>query len=197
MWLPRSIFELLSIDFTPTDTLQVFLYDDDYSFGIIQSSYHWEWTKALGGRLKNDIRYTTKVWKTFPWPQAPTEHQVVRIAQAARDLRATRRRIMDENEWNLRQLYQTAEKVGPGHPLNQAQAELDAAVRDAYGHPSDQGIVEFLLELNGYVAEDEKEGLEVQGPGIPSFMEKDDPRLMSEDCIEPPPLPTAKAEAAQ
>ena len=172
----------------------MFAFDDDYSFGIIQSTYHWEWTKALGGRLKNDIRYTTKVWKTFPWPQAPSESQVVTIAQAARDLRAKRDELMQENDWSLRQLYQTADKVGETHPLNQAQAALDAAVKEAYGHPGDQGIVEFLLELNGYVAQDEKDGYEVQGPGIPANMDPDDPRLMSEDCIMPPPLPQANDE---
>ena len=185
----RPIFCFISSLFVPTNAMQMFAFDDDYSFGIIQSAYHWEWTKALGGRLKNDIRYTTKVWKTFPWPQAPTEDQVVRIAQAGREVRRVREEVMGENEWSLRQLYQSAEKVGDVHPLNQAQAVLDGAVKEAYGHPGDQGVVEFLLELNGYVAQDEKGGYGVQGPGLPEGFEAEDPRWMSEDCIMPPPRP--------
>ena len=166
----------------------MFAFDDDYSFGVIQSVYHWEWAKALGGRLKNDIRYTTKVWKTFPWPQAPTEEQAVRIAEAARALRATRDTLMEAHDWNLRQLHQAAEEAGLDHPLNAAQIELDEAVGDAYGHPEDQGIVEFLLELNGYLAQDEEAGEPVQGPGLPDYIDHDDPRFHSEDCIMPPPL---------
>ena len=184
----RPIFCFISVKFVPTNTMHMFAFDDDYSFGIIQSLYHWEWTMALGGRLKNDIRYTTKVWKTFPWPQAPDEEQAVRIAQAARGVRAARDEVMQANGWSLRQLYQAAEEAGVEHPLNLAQAELDEAVGAAYGHPEDQGIVEFLLELNGYLAEDEREGLHVQGPGIPAHLDAHDPRFMSTDCITPPTL---------
>lgn len=184
----RNIFDFLSSQFVPTDTLQMFAFDDDYSFGIIQSSYHWEWTKALGGRLTERIRYTTKVWKTFPWPQAPTEEHVARIGQAAQRLRQVRRELMEANEWNLRKLYQSAEEADSTHPLNVAQAELDAAVQQAYGHPSSQSIVEFLLELNQNVAEDEKEGYEVLGPGLPDEFDPTDERWMSTDCITPPPF---------
>ncbi|NOU33299.1 MAG: hypothetical protein HOO96_35835, partial [Polyangiaceae bacterium] len=38
------------------------------------------------------------------------------------------------------------------------------------------------------VAEDEAEGRQVQGPGVPRGMDPRDPRWISDDCIEPPPL---------
>ncbi|MBZ0119590.1 MAG: hypothetical protein K8H88_21545, partial [Sandaracinaceae bacterium] len=196
----RPIFFLLSTHFVPSDSLQLFAYDDDYSFGVIQSSLHWEWTKAKGGRLKSDIRYTSNVWKTFPWPQEPTLDDVVAVAQAAQQLRATRQRLMDDNGWSLRDLYRSAEVEGP-HPLKDAQAALDAAVEAAYGKPADQEATEFLLEMNLALAEDEANGIAIQGPGLPKVNGKDldpkDPRWFSTDCIEPPPLPGGDAAPSQ
>jgi hypothetical protein len=92
---------------------------------------------------------------------------------------------MKDNGWSLRALYQAAEVSGP-HPLKDAQAVLDEAVRQAYGMPADQEATEFLLELNKLVAEDEAAGTGVQGPGVPKGLGARDPRWMSDDCIEPP-----------
>jgi SAM-dependent methyltransferase len=184
----RPVFVLLSTRFVPTNTLQLFAYDDDYTFGIIQSSLHWEWAKAKGGRLTDRIRYTSEVWKTFPWPQEPSGNEVESVAVASRALRATRDRLMAENGWSLRALYQSAEVSGP-HPLKDAQAALDAAVEAAYGKPDDQEATEFLLEMNLALAEDEAAGRTIQGPGLPAGLDPKDPRWFSTDCIEPPPLP--------
>jgi SAM-dependent methyltransferase len=188
----RPIFVFLSRGFLASDSLQLFAYDDDYSFGIIQSSLHWAWTKAKGGRLTDRIRYTSKVWKTFPWPQEPTLDEVAAVGQAAQALRATRRELMERNDWSLRDLYRSAEVAGP-HPLKEAQAALDAAVEAAYGKPADLEATEFLLEMNLALAEVEAEGESIQGPGLPTIdgeaLDPKDPRWFSTDCIEPPPLP--------
>lgn len=181
----RPIFCFISTRFIPTNTMQVFAVDDDYSYGVIQSSLHWKWTKAKGGKVRADIRYTSEVWRTFPWPQDPTDEQVAAVAQAGRELRRVRAELMDANGWSLRALYQASEIDGP-HPLKDAQAALDAAVRDAYGMPADQDPLAFLLELNQLVAEDEEQGRKVRGPGLPDHLDRNDPRWMSTDCIEPP-----------
>lgn len=181
----RPSFALISTLFVPTNTMQVFAFDDDYSFGIIQSTQHWEWTKAKGGKVNERIRYTGEVWSTFPWPQAPTEAEVVAVAEAARNLRKVRDTLMKDNGWSLRALYQAAEVAGP-HPLKNAQAALDDAVRAAYQMPADQEATEFLLELNKLVAEDEAAGHAVKGPGLPPGLDPRDPRFTSDDCIEPP-----------
>jgi len=94
---------------------------------------------------------------------------------------------MHENVWSLRDMYQSAEGAST-HPLNDAQAALDAAVADAYGMPPDQSPTEFLLELNELVAEDEQQGRKVRGPGLPDHLDPTDPRWFSTDCIEPPPV---------
>jgi hypothetical protein len=183
----RPIFAFLSTTFVPNNTLQIFALDDDYSFGIIQSGLHWAWTKAQGGKVTERIRYTNDVWRTFVWPQDPMDDQVVAVAVAARHLRKTRADLMAENGWSLRALYQAAEVDGP-HPLNDAQAALDEAVRVAYGVPQDQDPLAFLFELNKLVAEDEEKGRRVRGPGLPDGLDPKDARWMSSDCIEPAPV---------
>lgn len=122
--------------FVPTNTLQLFAFDDDYSFGIIQSDLHWVWSMAKGGKVSERIRYTTEVWSTFPWPQEVGESSVAHVAAAGRDLRATRERLMAANGWSLRALHQAADVDGP-HELKSAQRALDEAVRAAYGMPGD------------------------------------------------------------
>ena len=184
----RSVFAFISTLFVPNDTLQLFTFHDDYTFGIIQSDVHWAWTKTKGGRVRADIRYTNEVWTTLPWPQEPSESEVLAVAEAARNLRKVRDTLMTENGWSLRALYQAAEVPGY-HPLKEAQAALDEAVRQAYGMPEGQEPTEFLLELNKLVAEDEADGREVQGPGLPRGVDPKDPRFTSTDCIEAPALP--------
>ncbi len=184
----RPSFAFISARFVPTDTMKLFALEDDYSFGVIQSDLHWEWTKARGSKVRADIQYTAAVWTTFPWAQEPSEPEVLAVAEAARNLRKVRETLMTDNGWSLRALYQAAEVPGY-HPLKEAQAALDESVRQAYGMPKGQEPTEFLLELNKLVAEDEAEGRTVQGPGIPRGVDPKDPRLMSTDCIEPPALP--------
>jgi SAM-dependent methyltransferase len=181
----RPVFAFISTAFVPNPSLYVFAFDDDYTFGIVQSGLHWAWTKAMGSKVADRIKYTTPVWTTFPWPQEPSEREVVTVAEAARNLRGVREALMRDNGWSLRALHQAAEVAGP-HPLRDAQAALDEVVRMAYGMPTDQEATEFLLELNELVAEDEAAGHQVQGPGLPRGLEPKDPRWTSDDCIEPP-----------
>lgn len=181
----RPIFVFLSRKYFPTESLQLFAFDDDYSFGVLQSNLHWRWAVAVGSKIKEDIRYTGDVWAQFPWPQEPSESEVAAVASAGRELRRVRDTLMKNNGWSLRDLHQAAEVPGP-HPLKDAQAALDEAVRAAYGMPSDQDVTEFLLELNKLVAEDEAAGHQVQGPGLPRGLDPKDPRWTSDDCIEPP-----------
>ncbi|WP_437713236.1 DNA methyltransferase [Sorangium sp. So ce448] len=183
----RPIFAFLSTSFFPTDSLQMFAFDDDYAFGLLQSSAHWRWAIAKGSKLVDRIRYTMDVWNTFPWPQEASESSVARVAAAARELRATRDRLMEANGWSLRALYQAAEVAGP-HPLKDVQRALDEAVSEAYGMPSDQDVTEFLLDLNRCLVEDEEQGRTVTGPGLPPGLDPKDPRWLSADCIKPPPL---------
>jgi hypothetical protein len=167
--------------------MQVFALDDDYSFGIMQSTLHWIWATARGTKIEERIRYTAEVWASFPWPQEPTSDEVASIAAAARELRRVRHDLMTTNGWSLRAIHQAADVPGP-HPLKDAQMALDKAVDAAYGIAPDQEGTEFLVELNKLVAEDEVKGRKVRGPGLPDQLNPKDPRWTSTDCIEPPPV---------
>ena len=181
----RPIFFFLSRSLLPTESLQLFGASDSYSFGILQSSLHWDWTVAVGSKIKGDIRYTADVWSTFPWPQGPNEATVSRVADAANSLLRAREQLMTDNGWSLRALHQAAELPG-AHPLRDAQNELNAAVQAAYDVPSGQSNTEFLLELNLCVAEDEADGHPVQGPGIPAGLDPRDLRWFNDEAIRAP-----------
>jgi hypothetical protein len=66
----RPTFDFVSSDIHPDSKIVVFPFADDYSFGILQSSAHWEWIKSRGGTQTARFTYTSDtVFDTFPWPQ--------------------------------------------------------------------------------------------------------------------------------
>jgi len=201
----RPIFEFISSTIRPNDSLNVFPLNDDYSFGIFQSNYHWLWFTERCSTLKSDFRYTSDtVFDSFPWPQwgtliVPDSPPInsnftklkidaaLNVAKAARNLRQIRNKIRQENHCSLRDLYRGLELPGE-NPLRTAHESLDRAVREAYllGLPKRMqrmNELELLLELNGLCAAAEKEGKTIIGPGLPEFC-KEDNRFMSEDCIQ-------------
>ena len=169
----RPIFEFVSTEIRPNDALQVFTFEDDYSFGILQSSLHWAWFTHRCSTLKRDFRYTSQsVFDTFPWPQDPTIAQVTTIASAAADLRQLRHTLMQADRLSLRDLYRTLDAPGET-PLHHAHAHLDAAVRAAYGLEVQADPLAFLLALNQAIARREARQQPVTAPGLPSVMGDD------------------------
>lgn len=181
----RPIFEFISSDIRPNDALQVFCVEDDYSFGILQSSLHWEWFNARCSTHNGRPRYTSEtVYNSFPWPQNPKKHHVISIAKASRELRGTRNELMKKYKWSLRKLYQEAESL-PHNALDMAQIKLDKAVNDAYGmnKKSLDNPVRFLLELNEKLNAVETSGKPILPPGLPdSYMKLDE--VYSKDCVK-------------
>lgn len=164
----RPVFEFITASIHPNDALAVFLMEDDYSFGILQSSHHWEWFSERCSTMKGDARYTSNtVFDTFPWPQSPTEKAVKAVSHAAVSLRKLRHEIMKKHQISLRQLYGSLEQPGK-HPLRDAQAALDSAVRDAYGMGPRAVPLAFLLDLNRRCANREKSGESITSPGLPA-----------------------------
>ncbi|OLE09436.1 MAG: hypothetical protein AUI36_41635 [Cyanobacteria bacterium 13_1_40CM_2_61_4] len=183
----RPIFEFVSRFVRPSNALKAFLLEDDYSFGILQSGIHWAWFTAKCSTLTERYRYTPDtVFDTFAWPQEPTLKQVQAVATAAAALRGLRRKTMAVNGWSLRDLYRTLELPGQ-NPLRDAHQELDAAVRAAYGMKPNEDPLAFLLALNHAVAEREKKGEPVVGPGLPPCV-RDLAPLLTDDCVQPPGL---------
>lgn len=179
----RPIFDFISKEISPSDALTVFPVDDDYSFGILQSSIHWEWFVGRCSTLKGDWRYTSDtVFNSFPWPQNPTKAQIIEVAKYAKALRDKRRELMIERHLTLRQLYRIMDDT-PNNPVSVIQNKLDNAVRDAYGMHHDTDILQYLLDLNRKVFEKEKQGKSVQGPGLPDKI-SDTTMVISDDCVK-------------
>jgi len=179
----RPIFQFVSPSIHPNDALQVFPLADDYSFGIFQSPIHFEWFKTRCSTLKADFRYTSDtVFDSFPWPQSPTRKQIETVAKKAVALRQLRREVMAKMGWSLRDLYRTLEDPG-SNPLRDAQFQLDAAVRAAYGMPKDAEILTFLLALNHACAAREAVGERITAPGLPLAVEEHG-AFITQDCIQ-------------
>jgi hypothetical protein len=62
-----------------------------YHFGILSSTMHNAWMRAVCGRLKSDYRYSAGiVYNNFPWPESTDKQQtaIEAAAQAVLDARA-------------------------------------------------------------------------------------------------------------
>ena len=180
----RPIFEFVSTVIRPNDACMVFLKDDDYSFGVLHSGIHWIWFINRCSTLTERFRYTSNsVFDSFPWPQEPSAKSVKSVAIAAVAFRKQRNELRAKHNLSLRDLYRVLDLPGE-HPLKDAQASLDKAVRSVYGMSVDAEPLEFLLALNALVAAAEANGEPVQGPGLPTFI-NDRSDYVTEDCIAP------------
>jgi len=178
----RPIFEFVSTDIRPNASLVVFPFEDDYSYGVLQSFYHWSWFKAKGSTLTERYRYTTTtIFNTFPWPQNPSEETILEVAVKGKELRDFRTKMMKEHGLTLREIYRTLELPGK-NKLRNLHATLDEAVRKAYNFENGDPLVR-LLELNLQLSELEKKGHHITGPGLPTYI-KDKDNYLTSDCIK-------------
>ena len=97
--------------------------------------------------------------------------------------RKKRNELRAKHNLSLRDLYRALDLPG-SHPLKDAQAVLDAAVRKAYGMSGSEEPLAFLLALNALVAAGEENGDPVQGAGLPAFI-NDRSGYITDDCIQP------------
>jgi SAM-dependent methyltransferase len=198
----RPIFEFVSTEIHPNDAIMAFAFEDDYTFGIIQSQIHWEWFKAKCSSLGETFRYTpSSVWDTFPFPQNPSEKQVKKVAEISKQLRDERNNLIQKFGVTFRELYQTLEVYGKSN-LKELHFELDKAVFEAYEfkdllHLSKKVkvsenyphykltdiILADLLSLNHQIAEKEAKGEPVLAPGLPPYIPHPE-KFVSDDCVK-------------
>lgn len=116
-----------------------------YHFGILTSTMHMVWVKALCGRLKSDYRYSKDiVYNNYPWPTVPTEKQIRLIEQKAQGVLDVRAEFADSS---LADLY---DPLAMPPALVRAHKDLDKAVDLAYRpqvFSSEAKRLEFLFEL--------------------------------------------------
>lgn len=183
----RPIFCFVEPVIRPDHTLEAFIFEDDYSFGILQSDIHWQWFIAKCSKLTERFRYTPEsVFNTFPWPQSPSVARINAVARAGREVRRIRADALKKIAGGLRAVYRTLELPGK-NPLKDAHAALDAAVLAAYGFSPKKDILAQLLELNQAVAKRIEAKKSVTAPGVPPNYPDPD-SLITDDCIKPNPI---------
>ena len=150
------ILEFVSPEIVISDGIQAFTFDDDYTFGVLQSQLHWLWWRVHGGSrgtLSARATYVPKIFDTFPFPQYPEPEQVKTVADAGRGIHEYRRENMAMwDELSLREMYRLLENLPGEYELRELHQTLDQAVLAAYGFDSEGDILEQLLALNFEVA---------------------------------------------
>jgi hypothetical protein len=120
-----------------------------FHFGVISSTMHMAWVRAVCGRLKSDYRYSAGiVYNNFPWPESPSDKQREVIEGAAQGVLDVRAAFPDST---LADLY---DPVTMPPALVKAHQALDRAVDAAYGRRSlatDADRVAFLFDLYRHV----------------------------------------------
>ena len=114
-----------------------------YHFGVLSSTLHMAWVRAVCGRLESRYRYSAGiVYNNFPWPE-PTELQRQVIETAAQGILDARARFPNAT---LADLY---DPLTMPPELLKAHRTLDRAVDVAYGKTSfasEAERVAFLFE---------------------------------------------------
>ena len=113
-----------------------------YHFGILTSTMHNAWMRAVSCRLEMRYSYSIKIiYNNFPWPEATEAQQekIAALAQGVLDARAL------YPECSLADLY---DPLTMPPELVTAHRKLDAAVEKAYGRSfaDDAERVAFLFE---------------------------------------------------
>lgn len=132
------------------NTVIVIASDDDYVFGVLQSSIHETWARRLGTQLRereSGFRYTpTTTFGTFPFPDSSDSDRAA-VSSAAKELVALREGWLKARDGRtLTGLYNEAPTW-----LRYSTENLDAAVAACYGWqkvPEREEILDRLRRLN-------------------------------------------------
>lgn len=134
----------LNAKFIISDSAQAIYNAESWLAGILTSRMHMTWVKSIGGRLKNDYRYSAELcYNTFPFPNISKEQQS-RITERLQDVLMEREKYAEKT---LAQLYDPdLMPIG----LKQAHFELDKLVDSCYRRQvfkSDEERLEHLFKL--------------------------------------------------
>lgn len=154
----------MTADNISSDAVQIVPNATLYQFGVLTSSVHMAWMRAVAGRLEMRYRYSKEiVYNTFPWPslqdsRTPSSESnsadsatlrlcVEKISQTAQAILDVRAKFPNESFANLYD-----ETLMPVE-LRKAHAANDRAVLAAYGLAPDTPEPEIVAHLFGLYAE--------------------------------------------
>lgn len=147
-YMPMSVLDSNEI---VSDTATAIYNAPLYLFGLLESAMHMVWMKNIGGRLKNDYRYSSDlVYNTFPVPNLSTrrKNEIEQLVWKILDIR-------DEEGGTLAELYGSPLAEKNPKPMNPillaAHQELDEVVDRAYrDRPFKDDNERLSLLLNMY-----------------------------------------------
>ncbi len=142
-------FAFVSLPKVIDQTTPVYVFDDAFHFGVLQSELHAVWWLQHGSTLETRIRYTqSDVFETFPQPPYSDA-----VATAGEMLDTYRSPLMVERDLGLTGVYNLVHDPGVRSDeeiqrLRELHVELDMAVRYAYGW-SDLDVGHGFHEVRG------------------------------------------------
>ena len=120
-----------------------------YEFGIMTSSVHNAWMRAVAGRLESRYRYSASlVYNNFPWPEGTRKNRPLHNGEGRGEVTKTAQAILDARakypDSSLADLY---DETTMPPDLRKAHRENDRAVMQAYGFDPKMSEAEIVAEL--------------------------------------------------
>lgn len=144
----------LDKDYVISDSAHAIYDAEPYVFGIISSKIHMAWVKAVAGRLKSDLRYSSSLcYNNFPVPDL-TDKQKEIITHNALNVISEREK---HSEKTIAQLY---DPKNMPEGLRDAHRNLDIAVESCYRakpFASDEERLSHLFKLYEQMTEVKKD----------------------------------------
>jgi hypothetical protein len=132
-----------------SDAMVVILLHENSDFAVLQSRIHELWARFIGSSMKDDLRYTTPCFDTFPRPTGCDHQSLTEIGAAYYDFRA---RAMKAKNQGLTKIYNRFHEPNERDPeieqLRDLHSAMDRAVLDAYGWTDVPTNCEFLLDYD-------------------------------------------------
>lgn len=152
----------MSSDIIAANTVSIVPGATAYHFGVLTSSAHNAWMRAVAGRLESRYRYSAAiVYNNFPWPSAACSASLRGKTESAACSASLRERIESTGKGilDVRAKYGTSSLADLYDPLTMppdlraAHAANDRAVLAAYGLPPDTSEPEIVAHLFRLYAE--------------------------------------------
>lgn len=117
--------------------------EDGLLFALISSSMFIAWQRAVGGRIKSDLRFSNRLtWNTFPVPELDDQIRQ-RIIDAGAKILAAREQSAEQSLADLYDPY----LMGGNRPLQKAHDDLDREIDRIFGAPRRLSTDKQRLEL--------------------------------------------------
>ncbi|MFO0760045.1 MAG: DNA methyltransferase [Byssovorax sp.] len=127
------------------DSMLLICLHRDADFATLQSRVHEVWSRFVGSSMKDDLRYTTPCFDTYPRPEVNGELEMV-----GKKYYHFRSNVMIRNNEGLTKTYNRFHDPDETDPdilkLRDLHAAMDRAVLDAYGWTDIHPTCEFLLD---------------------------------------------------